>query len=253
MVDIVERRPHVRSTRYLVLSTQYIVLAGTLVLVGCSNAESIQVSGKSPAEPDLQDQVSAVENGETTRIQLEATPVSASDLPWSLGVDPLTELLLDHPDSEIHGGWFKVRLPNLTHLRYRGTGMDDVALGIIVQGSPKLRILNIPRSDFTDSGLAQLKQLPDLVQLRFGSPRVTDAGMKILAELPTLKQLHLIDVPITDAGLAELAKIEQLESLYIDGGKISDEAWDKLFRERPKLHVHVNQEHHDRDPHAHPH
>jgi hypothetical protein len=146
-----------------------------------------------------------------------------------------------------------VRLPNLTHFRYRGTGIDDFALGIIARGSPKLQILNVPRGDFTDSGLESLKELPDLVQLRFGSPRVTDAGMKTLAELPALKRLHLIDVPITDAGLAELAKIERLESLYIDGAMISDEAWDKLFRDRPKLHVHINQEHHDRDPHKHPH
>lgn len=194
-----------------------------------------------------------MEAGETTRIQIEARPIRPEELAWLLGVDPLTELLLDHPDSELLAGWVLVRLPNLTHFRYRGTGVNDFALGIIAHGSPKLQILNIPRGDFSDSGLAVLKELPDLVQLRFGSPHVTDAGMKTLAELPALKRLHLIDVPVTDAGLAELAKIERLESLYIDGAKISDEAWEELFRQRPKLHVHINQEHHDRDPHKHPH
>lgn len=248
-----KRRTGLRSTQYSVPSAQYLLLVGTIALVGCAGQDSVQVSGRTPAELSLREQVSAVENGETTRIQLDSTPVSGNDLPWLLGVEPLTELLLDDPRSEIQGGWVLVRLPNLTHLRYRGTGIDDFALGILAHGSPKLEILNIPRGDFTDAGLGELKQLPDLVQLRFGSPRVTDAGMKTLAELPALRRLHLIDVPITDAGLAELAKIERLESLYIDGGKISDEAWEKLFRERPKLHVHVNQEHHDRDPHAHAH
>jgi len=60
-------------------------------------------------------------------------------------------------------------------------------------------------------------------------------------------------VPITDDGLRELAKIEQLESLYIDGGNFSDEALAELFRARPGLHVHLNQQHHDRDPHKHEH
>ena len=77
--------------------------------------------------------------------------------------------------------------------------------------------------------------------------------MPVLAGLPSILRLHLIDVPITDAGLAELAKIERLQSLYIDGGRISDAAWDELFRQRPKLHVHINQEHHDRDPNRHRH
>ena len=75
----------------------------------------------------------------------------------------------------------------------------------------------------------------------------------MLRELPSLKRLHLIDVPITDAGLAPLAGILQLESLYIDGGDVSDAALDELFRQRPDLHVHLNQQHHDRDPHQHPH
>jgi hypothetical protein len=248
-----KRQSNALSTQYLVQGTQYLLLAGVITLAGCTGADSAQVSDDTPGELSLEAQVSAVENGETTRIQLEATPISGNDLPWLLGVEPLTELLLDDPRSEILGGWVLVRLPNLTHLRYRGKGIDDFALGSLAHGSPKLEILNIPRGDFTDAGLGELKQLPGLIQLRFGSPRVTDAGMKTLAELPALKRLHLIDVPITDAGLAELAKIEGLESLYIDGGSISDEAWDKLFRERPKLHVHVNQQHHDRDPHAHAH
>jgi hypothetical protein len=77
--------------------------------------------------------------------------------------------------------------------------------------------------------------------------------MTTLRELPSLQQLHLIDVPITDEGLRELAQMNQLQSLYVDGGNISDAAWDELFKARRNLHVHVNQQHHDRDPHGHPH
>jgi len=50
-----------------------------------------------------------------------------------------------------------------------------------------------------------------------------------------------------------LAKMEQLESLYLDGADLSDAAVDELFRARPQLHVHFDQEHHDRDPSRHSH
>ena len=240
-------------TQYLVLSTQCFLLAANLGLVGCNDPNKASVVDKSPAEASLQDQLQAVQRGTSTRIEIESQPVRDEELRGLADLKGLIELKLDHQGSNIAGGWSLLRLPDLMHFRYRGAGIDDEALGEIVRGCPKLRIVNIPRGDLTDAGLAELKQLPNLIQLRFGSPRVTDAGMKTLAELPALKRLHLIDVPITDVGLAELAKIEQLESLYMDGGKISDDAWDKLFRQRPKLHVHINQEHHDRDPHKHPH
>jgi hypothetical protein len=169
-------------------------------------------------------------------------------------LDSLRELLVDHADSRFsttglpHIGL----LPNLEHLRIRGAGIDNRGL-IIISRCESLKILNLPRGTFNDEALPWLKKLPHLELFRFGSPNVTDAGMKTLAEFPALKRLHLIGVPMTDAGLMELAKIEQLESLYVDDSPISDAAWEELFRQRPKLHVHVNQEHHDRDPHKHPH
>jgi hypothetical protein len=77
--------------------------------------------------------------------------------------------------------------------------------------------------------------------------------MRTIARWPAIRMLHLIDVPITDQGLAELAKIERLQSLYVDGGEMTDAGWDALFKGRPRLHVHVNQQHLDRDPNKHQH
>jgi len=111
----------------------------------------------------------------------------------------------------------------------------------------------LPHATFSDQALAHLRGLAHLEQLRFGSPHVTTAGMQTIADLPALKRLHLINVPITDEALREFAKMEQLESLYLDGANVSDAALDELFQKRPKLHVHLNQQHHDRDPHGHPH
>jgi hypothetical protein len=232
--------------------TQYLLFLAILLLAGCDSTSNAPSPGD--VEPSFAEQVAGVRDGKSDRIQAEAAALADDDLAGLAGLTTLRELLIDHPQSRVTAGGIKQlrNLPALEHLRIRGPGIDDPALGEIARIGT-LQILNIPQADLTDAGLAPLKELPNLVQLRFGSPRVTDAGMKTLAGLPALKRLHLIDVPITDQGLAVLAKIERLESLYVDGGTISDEAWENLFRERPKLHVHVNQEHHDRDPHRHPH
>ena len=237
-------------TRYLVLSTQYLALSAAVIStsIGCS----FPVAPES--EPSLAAQASSVRAGSVDRIQVETTPLTDDDLSVLAGLETLRELLLDNPKSNFTAAGLRhiERLPKLEHLRIRGTGIDDEALKQVTELTT-LRILNLPQGSFSDAALVQLKRLPQLDLFRFGSRNVTNAGMKILRELPTLSQLHLIDVPITDDGLRELAKMDQLKSLYIDGGNISDAAWDEFFAARPKLHIHVNQQHHDRDPHGHPH
>lgn len=206
------------------------------------------------SEASLEEQIAAVERGDSTRIEIAQTPLGDADAAALGKVVALKELLVDHSDSRfsLEGIASLAGLPNLEHLRIRGRGIDNARLAEL-SGCRSLRILNVPQGSFDDDGLAALAKLPELVQLRFGSPAVTDRGMQTLASFPALLRLHLIDVPITDAGLAELAKIERLQSLYIDGSQITDSGWEELFRQRPKLHVHVNQQHHDRDPHKHAH
>jgi len=198
--------------------------------------------------------MAAVERGESTRILVEQEVLDDQDLIGLGNLPQLTDLLMDNAESEFHAGGFTAlaESPNLQHLRIRGRGVKMECLRELAK-IKSLRILNLPRGEFADEGLAILAELPNLESLRFGSPLVTDEGIKTLARFPAIRMLHLIDVPITDAGLAELAQIERLQSLYIDGGNITDAGWDALFRQRPRLHVHVNQQHLDRDPHKHPH
>jgi hypothetical protein len=218
--------------------------AATLLALLCAGC-----GGAVEREPSLAQQAAAVREGTTDRIQLESTRLSDDDLAELPGLENLRELLLDHPDSRFTPAGIRqlIGLPNLEHLRIRGRGIDDEALAHLAKFD-SLRILNVPFATFGDESLGHLKALTHLEQLRFGSPRVSDAGMPTLAELPSLKRLHLIDVRITDLGLRELARIEQLESLYLDGAIVSDESYEELFHTRPRLHVHINQQHHDRDP-----
>ena len=233
-----------------------LVAALFCVISGCEQAEPppAEASPEVPAELSLAEQIAAVERGETTRILVEREVLDDDDLLALSNLSSLTDLLLDNDQGEFHiEGIAKLQsLTELQHLRIRGRGIDDKCLGEIAK-IKRLRILNVPHGSFSDEGLAVLSESPNLELFRFGSQRVTDEGLKTIRRWPAIRMLHLIDVPITDAGLAELAKIERLQSLYIDGGQITDAGWDALFRERPRLHVHVNQEHLDRDPNKHPH
>ena len=215
------------------------------LLAGCGH--------RADDENTLAIQVQAVRQGRSDRIHIENEAITDTELASIDDLRELRELLIDDPNSPItaQGLAQLERLENLEHLRIRGA-VDDAALTEICKHK-NLRILNLPRGSFSDAGLEALLQLENLQQIRLGSANVTDNGVKMLVSLPAIKQIHLIDVPITDDGLAALASIEGLESLYIDGSQFSDAALDKLFREHPKLHVHLNQQHHDRDPQQHEH
>jgi hypothetical protein len=229
-----------------------VAIAALVLSAGCGT--KTLPPGRGATEASLAEQIAAVERGESTRIEIAETVLGDTDAAVIGKAVDLKELLVDHPESRfsVAGIASLAALPDLEHLRIRGPGIDNACLAELAH-CENLRILNVPQGSFDDDGLAALAELPELVQLRFGSSAVTDRGMQMLDGFPALVRLHLIDVPITDAGLMELAKIEQLQSLYIDGGNITDAGWDELFRLRPKLHVHVNQQHHDRDPHKHPH
>jgi hypothetical protein len=113
----------------------------------------------------------------------------------------------------------------------------------------KLRDLNIPQAACTAGGIRALSGLEHLRSLRIGGRALAGADVcAAVAELPGLRTLHLIDVPIGDAGLRVLARLPRLWSLYLDGAGVSDEAWEEYFQACPKVHVHVDQAHHDRDP-----
>jgi Leucine-rich repeat (LRR) protein len=244
----------VLGTQYFVLSTRRTALPALFLCCFLTSGCGPTNLGPAVTEPTLADQLAAVHSGASDAIHISARPLSETELASIAEAKALKRLTLDRADTIATPQTLErlTALPQLEMFWFRGRGIDDNALAQIAK-TQTLRILNLPHGEFTDAGLANLKQLPNLVQLRFGSPQVTDAGIASLAEFPALLRLHLIDVPITGAGLKSLAKIENLESLYIDGGNFTDADVDALFQARPKLHVHFNQQHHDRDPHAHAH
>lgn len=240
------------AVKWLILS-----VAVAIAAAGCSpQIASVANVPSAPSESSLSEQLAAVSRGESDMVHVETVPLSDADLDLLVDVPGLKVLQLDHANNSITASGIATiaHLPNLEHLRIRGGKIDDEGLKMLA-GMPSLKLLNLPHGQFSDQGLGELKRLPQLTMLRIGSPLVTDAGIARLKEFPALARVHLIDIPLTDCGLADLQSMPRLESLYLDGAKVTDKGLDELFQKRGDLHVHLNQAHHDRDPHKgdHPH
>ena len=125
--------------------------------------------------------------------------------------------------------------------------------------SPPERIDALRTKGRIVEGVGAIAELPRLKSLRLGSQELCPDGEggaelgAILLRFPALKSLHLIDVPLGDEGLDALARYDGLWNLYLDGAGVSDAAWERYFALHPEVHVHVDQAHHDRDPHKHDH
>jgi Leucine-rich repeat (LRR) protein len=228
------------------------VLAIALSL-GCNNSSPPATPAKTKErEASLQEQWRQVAAKLVDNIYLTEQSISDADLKVLEPSEVLQTFVADEGVVTDDGCRQLAGQSELRHLRLRNSPISDVGLKELL-ACQKLEILNLPQSQITDDGLALLKQFPKLKLLRFSSPHVTSEGLKHLKELPSLTQIHLIDVAVTDAGLDELSAIEKLQSLYIDGATFSDEAIARLFEKHPKLHVHFDQQHHDRDPNRHEH
>ena len=144
------------------------------------------------------------------------------------------------------------KLPKLQHLRLRLSPITDEGLKTISQ-CQSLWYVNLPQADCSSAGVAHLQNLKSLRQLRLGSKRLGNDVTEVIAKLNGLRGIHLIGVPVTDEGLETLAAMPYLESLYLDDSAVTEAGWNRLFRDHPDLHVHINERHHDRDPKGHKH
>jgi hypothetical protein len=228
-----------------------LAIAAWLIVSYWPAANAPQV--KQPPELSWEAQLAAVKNGETDRIEITEQPVGDEQLKQLAGLNALRELLIDKGRMSSASLVSLSKLPKLEHIRIRGARIDDEGFRLIC-AIPALKRINLPQADLTDEGLQAIAEAKQLESLRIGSPRVSDEGVKHIAQLDTIRWLHFIDLPLGDASLKTIgAHFPKLESLYIDGGKFSDLAWDEFFQKRPGLHVHIDQKHHDRDPHSHSH
>ena len=202
-----------------------------------------------PAAAPLAAQVAAVTAGTATRIAV-AEPLSDAEWESLRGLAGLRELVLNGGVADDSRAELLATLPHIERLVLRDSPLSDAGFHSLVRCTT-LRDLNVPQATCTPAGIRALGALPELRSLRLGGGPLAEAGAEVgraVADLPQLRSLHLIDVPLGDDGLAAIARLPQLRNLYLDGAGVSDESWGRYFESCPRVHVHVDQAHHDRDP-----
>lgn len=141
-------------------------------------------------------------------------------------------------------------MPNLEQLHFRGVSLDDATLDMIAK-SQSIWLLNISGTKLPPDAIGRLADMPKLRQLRLAIDNSGNRYTQAIATITKLRALHLIGFGVNNQGLKLLAELPNLESLYIDDSNINDEGLQWLFENKPHLHVHIDQKHHDRDPRKH--
>jgi len=237
------------------LAAGWVLVAALASLFGCGSRDA-DVDAEPTAAPiarlDLSDQIAAVRAGDADTI-VAAVPPSNGEWESLRGLAGLRELVLEQGGADDGRAEMLASLTGLERLVLRGSPLTDLGFQRIAK-CLTLRDLNVPQAACTADGVRSLESLPHLRSLRLGGPRLEGAEVcEAIASLQQLRSLHLIDVPIGDDGLQVLERLTGLWNLYLDGAGVSDEAWERYFQACPRVHVHVDQSHHDRDPRGHKH
>jgi hypothetical protein len=233
-----------------------LALAAVLAsLFGCgpSGTQSIrEPTAGQDARLDVGVQIAAVSAGEAQTI-VAAAPLTDAEWDSLRGLTGLRGLVLEQGRVDDGRAEILATLTGLERLVLRESPLTDVGIQRLLD-CRELRDLNVPQAACTAAGVRALAALPHLRSLRLGGSQLAGADVcEAVASLPKLRSLHLIDVPIGDNGLAVLQRLPSLWNLYLDGAGVSDEAWEGYFQACPRVHVHIDQAHHDRDPHGHLH
>ena len=204
------------------------------------------------ARLDVSVQIAAVRAGDAHTI-VAAVPLTDAEWESLRGLADLRELVLEQGRADDSRAEILATLTGLERLVLRESPLGDAGFVRLAE-CRELRDLNVPQAACTAAGVRALAPLAALWSLRLGGPQF--AGPEVceaVTSLHKLRSLHLIDVPIGDDGLAVLQRLPGLWNLYLDGAGVSNEAWERYFQACPRVHVHIDQAHHDRDPRGHLH
>ena len=201
------------------------------------------------AQAEWDTQFAAVAASESQQIRLQS-PLTADQASRLQEIsDELRDLLLDAGLGAGVRAADLTCLANLEHLRIRVSSLTDSDLETLsATGFPNLIVLNLPHSKVTARGIRVLRSFPKLRQLRLGGKQIDDSAVREMASLPKLQSIHLISPKLTQESLQALAKAPKLTNFSLDDCVLPADAWERLFRAKPKMHVHIDQRHHDRDP-----
>lgn len=243
------------ARRYRRTACWLVLTLGAAALVGCGVAthEPTGEPSAAAARGRESDAISDANPDAISDVIITSAPLTDTEWETLRGRTSLRQLVLEQGRADDSRTEILATLTGLERLVLRDSPLGDEGFRSLVE-CRALRDLNVPQAACTAEGVRALASLKHLRSLRLGGPRLSGKEVcEAVAALPQLRSLHLIDVPIGDDGLAVLQRLPGLWNLYLDGAGVSDEAWERYFRAHPRVHVHIDQAHHDRDPRGHLH
>jgi hypothetical protein len=190
-----------------------------------------------------------IRSGEDT-IRLDDFHATDAHLEILANVERLRIIRIDGGSLSPASGRLLAAMPHLEQLHLRGIPIDSALLDAISH-STSLWLLNLSSLEASPEAVERLSRMPRLRQLRLATDAGSNQYASAVAASKGLRSVHLIGVKVNNDGLKSLATLPHLESLYLDDSVVTDEGWVWLFDNHPQLHVHIDQQHHDRDPQRH--
>lgn len=190
-----------------------------------------------------------VQAGEDS-LRLHDFSPTADQLETLASIERLKILRIDGGSLTPEAGQVLASMPHLEQLHFRSVSLDDATLDAISE-SETIWLLNITGAMLSTDSISRLANMPKLDHLRLSLTESGNRYVEPIVGIKRLRALHLIGFTINNQSLKRLVSLPNLESLYLDDSNVTDEGWDWLFENKPYLHVHINQKHHDRDPQKH--
>lgn len=124
-------------------------------------------------------------------------------------------------DDKFFNQYFNTDL-GITALDMSGSQITDRSMSRL-PAQKSLHFLALDGTHISDEGIANLRALPDLLELHVDRTGLTDRGMKYIGEMKSLKNLSVRGNHISDSGIAAISGLE-LRSLFFSGTGVTDEA-----------------------------
>jgi hypothetical protein len=119
---------------------------------------------------------------------------------------------------------------HIISLQLRGMQQTDALLSRLPD-MPALRILNLSRSDLTNTGIRSLSKFPNIQKLLLYETAITDESVAAMAPLSKLTELNTWRTGITDSAIRNLKR--DRPGLMIETGKLTLKKPDSTQRNKP--------------------
>jgi hypothetical protein len=146
---------------------------------------------------------------------------AAKDLPVGVRLQGLNVVLRQAPIGDDAVERLQPLAKQLTNLDLQLTQVSDAGLARL-KTLTNVRDLRLDGTRITGPGLAHLKPLKDLSFLYLCGTQIGDEGLRHLKDLPYLWSLHLSGCNISDTALTHVKELSKLGDLFLDGTNITN-------------------------------